>query len=276
MGETLETVAVGDLEIHYQRGPRPATADGPPVLFLHGLGSSHEDWRGLRDDVAAHRDVILPDARLHGATRERAGVARPRFSVAQLARDAAGLCAALGLERVDVVGLSMGGMTALQLAVDFPALVNRLVVVNAGPELRPHTAGEVMALAIRAVLTITVGPRRLAPIVVKRLFPKPEQQALREEVQARIERNPHGAYRRASLGLMGFSVRDRLTTIRCPTLIVTGDRDYTSVESKRIWAADIPEHRFVVVEDSGHATPGDQPEALRTAIEQFWAETAAS
>jgi pimeloyl-ACP methyl ester carboxylesterase len=163
----------------------------------------------------------------------------------------------------------MGGMIGLQLSLDRPDLVKRLVVLNSGPEVVPRGVTQWLQMAVRFVVTLLFGPRRLAPLVAKKLFPFPHQQALRDEVQTRIAANDPWAYLRASWGLLGWSVVQRLSSLRLPVLVISGDRDYTPIEQKRAWMAHISGARLEVVADSGHATPGDQPEALTALLVPF-------
>ncbi len=94
-------------------------------------------------------------------------------------------------------------MIALQLAVDRPELVKSLVIVNSGPAMMPKGLSQWAWIAVRFAITMVFGPQRLAPIVARKLFPKPEQQAPRDEVSARIAANNPSAYARASRGLLG-------------------------------------------------------------------------
>jgi len=247
------------ISIHYER-----FGSGPPLLLLHGLGSSGEDWRLVAPSLHGFT-IYVPDTRGHGRTSRPDG----RYDVPLFAEDLAAFCDVLGIEGAHVVGLSMGGMIGLQLALDRPELVKSLVVVNSGPAMVPKGFSQWALIALRFIITFLAGPKRLAPIVAKKLFPKPEQQGLRDEVTARIAANDPSAYRRASVGLLGWSVVDRLDTLRLPVLAVSGDRDYTPVADKQAWVARIAGARLEVIADSGHATPGDQPAALAAVIAAF-------
>ena len=97
------------------------------------------------------------------------------FSLVGFARALAAGMRELGLAPADAGGLSLGGMTGLQLALDAPD-----VVVNASASLVPTTLRERLLLAVRSAVTRTLGPRGVARLVVRRLFPEPGQAALRE------------------------------------------------------------------------------------------------
>ncbi len=239
---------------------------GQPVLMLHGLGSSGADWDRVIPGLAAEPyRLIVPDTRGHGRSDKPDGA----YGVALFAADIAALCDAMNLEKLHVVGLSMGGMIAFQLAVTRPDLVRSLTIVNSGPDMVPRTLKMKLALGFRLFLTRTLGPRRLAKWVVKRLFPKPEQKALRAELGDRLGANDPDVYLRSTRGLMGWTVLNRLAEISCPVLILASDRDYTPVAMKRDYAARLQNAQVVVIEDSGHASPADQPQKVIAALIPF-------
>jgi 3-oxoadipate enol-lactonase len=100
---------------------------GPAVLFVHGMGLDQRMWRPQAGTVsAAGRRVITYDLRGHG----RSGVPRSGYRVVDLAEEAIGLLDVLGLERADVVGLSLGGSVAARLAVRRPERVRSVTVIG--------------------------------------------------------------------------------------------------------------------------------------------------
>ena len=101
---------------------------GPPLILLHGAYMTAEMMAPLAVGLAATRQVIVPEMQAHGRT---ADADRP-ITYEQMADDTAALARHLGFEQADVVGYSMGGGTALQLAIRHPGLVRRLVVASAG------------------------------------------------------------------------------------------------------------------------------------------------
>jgi pimeloyl-ACP methyl ester carboxylesterase len=115
--------SVNDLQMYYE-----IHGDGPPLLLLHGAYMNAEAMQPLTDGLAGIRRVIVADSQGHGRT---ADADRP-LTYEQMADDAAALLRELGHEQADVVGYSMGGATALRLAIQHPELVRRLVVISAG------------------------------------------------------------------------------------------------------------------------------------------------
>ncbi len=102
--------------------------EGPPLLVLHGLFGSGVNWRSIARGLARCRTVHLLDARNHGASPHH-----PHMDYPALARDVAAFMDREGIARADVIGHSMGGKTAMRLALDAPDRVARLMVVDIAP-----------------------------------------------------------------------------------------------------------------------------------------------
>jgi pimeloyl-ACP methyl ester carboxylesterase len=251
---------VGDVELYYE-----TAGQGPPIVFIHGLGSSTRDWDRQVEYFSKHFRVIVFDVRGHGRSDRPSGP----YSVPLFARDTAELIRSLEGAPAHVVGVSMGGMIGLQLAIDSPELVSSLVVVNAGPEVVPRTIKERLMILQRFLIVRLLGMRRMALVLAPRLFPKPEQEGLRHVFVERWAANDRRAYLDALRAVVGWSVRDRLTDIGCPVLVVAADQDYTPVEQKAAFVAEMRAAELVVIEDSRHATPIERPHEFNDAVAAF-------
>jgi pimeloyl-ACP methyl ester carboxylesterase len=259
----MPSLTLPDAELHYE-----TDGAGPPLVLLHGLGGSSADWA---PQVAAFRDrfrVITVDTRGCGRSRASAHPHGP-FTLAQLAADLQALLEHLDAPPAHVLGWSMGGMIALQLAVDAPQRVRSLVIVNSGPDWTPKTELQRVALQMRGVVTALVGPGAMARVLAPRLFPRPEQAALRRQYVDRMQRNDKRTYAALLSAFLGWSVADRLPTLTAPTLVVASDGDYTSVESKEAWARTMPDAELVVLRDARHALPLEAPDRLNAAVATF-------
>lgn len=129
MTPTTGHAPVGDLNIYYEVHGDPSPSGLPPVLLLHGgLFDIDLQFGGILPGLAADRQVVAMDLQGHGGSND---VDRP-LRRADLARDAVGLLDHLGIGRVDVVGYSLGGWVATELAVQHPDRVRRLVTSSAG------------------------------------------------------------------------------------------------------------------------------------------------
>lgn len=237
---------------------------GSPVLLIHGLGGGRNDWHPQIPALDGYR-VIRYDLRGHGSSEKPRG----EYSLSSLGDDAAELIRKLEVGPVHVVGLSLGGMVAFQLAVDWPDLVRSLTIVNSGPEVIPKTVKERVTLGVRLGLTWALGPRLLGKMLARRLFPKQEQRPLRDRFTAQMARNDRQAYLATTRAILGWSVAKRLEEIVCPVLVVSGDRDYTPVERKQEYVRRLRDAELVVIPDSGHATPLDRSREFNQQLVRF-------
>ena len=241
---------------------------GEPVLLVHGLGSSIQDWEYQIPHLLLQHRVIAIDLRGHG----RSAKPRGRYSIAGFAADVAALIEHLRLPPVHLVGISMGGMVGFQLGVDRPELLRSLCIVNSAPEVKARSAADWWMLAKRWSLSRLLSMRVIGKGLGRILFPHPEQAELRAKVEQRWPQNDKRAYLASLDAIIGWGVRERLAAIRCPTLVVSGDRDYTPVADKQAYVAELPNARLVVIERSRHATPMDQPQRFNAVLDEFLAQ----
>jgi 3-oxoadipate enol-lactonase len=256
----MPVLPLRDINLYYE-----IAGQGDPVVFIHGLGSSARDWEYQVPFFAPRYRVVVFDVRGHGRSDKPPGP----YSVPLFAQDAAALIRALEAAPAHVVGISMGGMIALQLAVDEPALVRSLVVVNSGPELVVRTFRERLMILQRFLIVRLLGMRKMGEVLSQRLFPRPDQAPLRQMFVERWAENDPRAYREAMRALVGWSVADRLGDIRCPTLVIASDQDYTPVSAKEAYVARMPNARLVVIPDAHHAVTVERPEEFNQVLLDF-------
>lgn len=240
---------------------------GAPLLLLHGLGSSARDWELQIPAWSPHYRLLAWDARGHGRSAKPPGPS----SVPQMAADAAGLLRALNAAPAHVVGISMGGMTGLQLALDAPALVRSVTAINAPVDLVPRTMQQHWMLWQRLMIVRLFGMRGVGRFLAKRLFPHSEQAALRDVFVQRWQENDKRAYLAAMRGLVGWSVQERLHTIGCPVQFLIADQDPTPVTMIETAAARIPKAQVTVIGNSRHGSTADQPDFVNAAVLRFLA-----
>jgi 3-oxoadipate enol-lactonase len=238
---------------------------GSPLLLVHGLGSSCQDWEYQIPALSAHYRVIAMDVRGHG----RSDKPKERYSIPGFAADIEALIEHLQLGPVHLVGLSMGGMIGFQLAVDHPPLLKSLCIVNSAPQVKVRGANDVLQWAKRWGLGRLLSMSTIGKGLGQNLFPKPEQADLRRKIAERWGRNDKRAYLASFDAIVGWGVQERLSRISCPTLIISADRDYTPVTLKEEYVRLIQGARLVVIKDSRHATPLDQPDEFNRTLLEF-------
>nr|WP_298140978.1 alpha/beta hydrolase [uncultured Pseudomonas sp.] len=256
-------------QLHYEEyGPAEEKPQDAPVLLVHGLGSSTRDWEYQIPALASHYRVIVVDVRGHG----RSDKPRERYSIAGFAADLAALIEYLQLRPVHLVGISMGGMIGFQLGVDRPELLKSLCIVNSGPEVKAKRPADYLEIVKRWTLSRLFSLDTIAKGLGRLLFPKPEQVELRRKIEERWPLNDKRAYLASLDAIIGWGVRERLARITCPTLVITGDHDYTPVAQKEAYVKELPNARLLVIEDSRHGTPMDQSECFNSSLLAFLAE----
>jgi 3-oxoadipate enol-lactonase len=231
----------------------PADPEGT-VLLLCGIGAKRQGWyrqlpvlgRRFRTIALDYRDVGDSDP------------ATEPFSIGDLADDVAALAGELGIESASLVGISMGGFIALELALSHPELVDRLVLVvtSAGGATHVSTSPEVMRALMPDETDVESGDgaRRVCSLVAAPGFAQSHPEAIEEFVEIALH-NPmrRDAYLRQLEACRAHDVAERLVSIEAPTLVLHGDVDpLVRIENGRLLAERIPGARLTVYEDVGH------------------------
>jgi 2-succinyl-6-hydroxy-2,4-cyclohexadiene-1-carboxylate synthase len=264
-----------------REGSEPGTAyalnvevrgEGPPVVVLHGFTGSAAD-APLAGPLSARHTVIAIDAPGHGASDRPKAL--DHYRMAQAADDAVAALRALGHERADWLGYSMGGRWALAIAAAHPEAVARLALIGASPgiaspEERAARVASDEALAQRILrdgIAAFVDYWQDIPLFAS-------QKALPEAVRARVR---EGRLRNDAFGLaqslrgMGAGAQeplfDALPRMTCPALILAGEWDTKYVAIGEAMAGTMPDARFVRIPNAGHAAHLENPEACLAAIE---------
>ncbi len=259
----MPTLHVNDVNLYYE-----VTGKGQPLVFIHGLGSSTQDWGFQTAEFSKHYQVITFDLRGFGKSDKP----KTPYSMKLFAADTAGLLKGLGVSAAHVVGLSLGGSVAFQLAVDAPELVKTLTIVNSGPALVLRSFKDRIAVYSRFLIVRLLGMRKMGEMIFKKLLPNPQDTEMRERVIARFAQNDQAAYLNTMRAYIGWSVLDRIGGIGCPTLVIASDQDYTPVALKEMYVKLMPNARLVVLEDSRHAVPAEHPQKFNAVLAEFLAK----
>ncbi len=245
--------------------PLAFAASDRPIVFLHGMGSNGRDWKYQIEHFREHSPVVTIDLRGHGNSAGHDG----EFSIPQFRDDVVYTLDHLGIQQAHLVGLSLGGAVAADVGLEYPGRVASLTLVNAPMELKPHSLKDFVMGVQRLSMALFCSRAYLAKVMGAKLFPKPEQESLRQSLADSFEELHRWAYIRTLFSLARLNLRDRLEELRMPTLVISGDRDYWPVAEKQADAQRIPQGSFVLIEDSGHATPADQPARFNDQLANF-------
>jgi 3-oxoadipate enol-lactonase len=239
---------------------------GAPVVLLHPFPFARGIWAGLTEDLALRHRVITVDARGFGESP----LGEKGYAIADLADDLAALLDELGIERAAVLGMSMGGYTALAFAVRHPARLTALVLCDTRAAADSNETRKARDGAIGRIRATGSGPY-LDGSLARLLSPaaSPELVAF---LRARAETRP------ASLIAGIEALRDRvdrtneLDAIRVPTLAIRGgDDQVTPADDMQRMAAAIPGATFVTLPGAGHLSHIEAPDGFEQALTAFLA-----
>jgi pimeloyl-ACP methyl ester carboxylesterase len=254
--------------------------DGPPLVFVHGLSGSWQNWLEQVPVLAREHRVVTLDLPGFGCSPMPAG----EISISRYARLLDGLLDQLGIDAAAVVGNSMGGFVAAELAIAFPRRVERLVLISAAgistyADRRTASALPTLRRAERILAASAAWLASRSDTVARRA-------RLREATLALVVRHPgrlpaplaaeqlRGAgkpgFLQALESILDYDFRDRLPEIACPTLIVWGDGDrLINVRDGDVFAELIGGSRLVVFEDTGHMAMLERPAAFNSLLKDF-------
>ena len=236
----MSTAKVGTNELYYE-----THGDGDPLLLIMGLAADSTAWLFQIPEFARHYRTITFDNRGVGRSSKPPGP----YTIHEMADDAAGLMDALGVERAHVVGVSMGGMIAQELALRHPARVRGLVLACTFPEPDAEAerqrafsiarfGGHVSATGETEIDVSAIDPLAFFQHIVPRVF---NQSFIDRELPKLMQifggALQYGFSLEAILGqvhaVMGHKATDRLHHIAAPTLVITGDADLSNKTSDK-------------------------------------------
>jgi pimeloyl-ACP methyl ester carboxylesterase len=275
--------------IHGYRRAYRIGGSGPPLLLLHGIGDSSETWADVIEPLARRFTVIAPDLLGHGESD------RPRadYAIGAYACGMRDLISSLDIERVSVLGHSLGGGIAMQFAYQFPERCERLVIVGSGglgrsvhPLLRAAAAPGaelVMPLVTQPAMRWLI--RHATPVV--RHAPGVGLGPDTDYVIHRFDGLSSGRARSAFLRTLraGVDSRGQVVTMldRCylasglPTMIMWGERDRI-IPVRHAHAAHraLPGSQLEIFANSGHFPHHDEPDRFANVVKHFLSSTPAS
>jgi 3-oxoadipate enol-lactonase len=241
-----------------------AVGSGPPLVLVHGLGYARWGWGSVVPPLAERFRVVLLDNRGTGESDVPPGP----YTARVMAEDVVRVLDEAEIERGHVVGTSLGGMVAQELALGWPERVEKLVLActtPGGPNAYPLPAQTLALMAEAPLLPPDVALRRF----VENALAGPEH--VDEITQLRLANPPDlaGWAAQAAAGA-AFDAFDRLGEIEAPTLVLHGTKD-TVVDPRNapILAERIPDARLELFPDCGHLFFWEQPERFVELVGEF-------
>jgi pimeloyl-ACP methyl ester carboxylesterase len=288
---SIRVPASGGLSLHVLEWSR----EGVPLLFVHGFGNEAHVWDDLAPAVAPYYRTLALDLRGHGdSDRDPEARYDYEFHVADLES----VTGALGIERLVLVGHSLGGRIAMLFAGRHPERMAGLVIVDSAPELDPRgtvriqldvqrggdggaaAAGDGPSFASEAEYRALLA--RNYPAAGREQLLRMARHGLRARADGRVEPKLDPAWFRGRLGAAESEMREReeritralweaLARVPCPALVIRGAAsDVVSADvADRMAEAALARGRLVVIPRAGHSVMVDNPEACRDALTAF-------
>jgi len=261
----MPKLKVNDIQMYYE-----AHGEGLPLVMIMGI-NGNADWWDPRmvQELSKNFKVIIFDNRGAGRT----DVSDREYTIKLFADDTAGLMNALGISEAHVLGLSMGGMIAQELVLNYPEKVRKLVLCSTlcgGTKSVPASEDVFrMFIADRSGLSLEEIFRREIPLLFTEGFIQNNPEFIELFIQ-RVLVAPISSrsFLRRLHALTKFDTHDRLPQIRTPTLILHGKRDIlVPPENGSILAEAIPNAKLVHFENSAHVLAEEMDKVLRTLLD---------
>jgi pimeloyl-ACP methyl ester carboxylesterase len=242
---------------------------GEPLLLIQGLGYGRGGWGPAPSLLARRFRVVRFDNRGFGDSEVTDGP----YTTAHLAEDAVAILDATDIEQAHVIGISLGGMIAQELALAAPERVRKLVLCSTtpgGPDSVPMPQQTVALMGRQP----KIDPKEAMQLFVENALSAEPPAGLVDEIVAYRMANPPdpaGWYAQASAGA-AHDAFARLGDIRVPTLVVHGTADnVVDARNAPLIADAIPNARLEVFEGVGHLLPWERPEQFVSLVEEFLA-----
>jgi pimeloyl-ACP methyl ester carboxylesterase len=259
---------------------------GVPFLLLHGFGNDAHIWDDFAPVLAPYYRTLALDLRGHGDSDRDP---EARYDYADHVRDLEALTRELAIERLVVLGHSLGGRVAMLFAGRHPERVAGLVVVDSGPELDPRGVVRIQVdmektgdASFSSVADYEAALARAYPAAAPSALARMARHGLRRREDGRFERKTDPAFHRrwaeadpnaaaAREQALSAAIWDSLKRTSCPSLVVRGAAsDVLSADvADRMVEEALPNARLAVVARAGHSVMTDNPEGFSEAVEGF-------
>lgn len=250
-----------DLQLYYTDNQKVSV---PVVIFIHGLGENADSWQNQVDFFAdkPYR-VITLDLRGHNRTND----GERSISIMQFAQDIADMCQLLHISKAHIVGLSMGGIIAQQLAISFPNLIQSLCLCNTACYASEEAKQK---LDDRITMINSHDMDFMANFIVTACLPEQYNQTVYDTAFNIFRKNRKLPYIEATKATFSIDFREDLPKVKAPTMILTGEFDKaTPIEAGKIIHSLIENSQMEIISGVGHLSKLENPEKFNEIIYNF-------
>ena len=235
----------------------------PTLLFINSIGTTRDLWRQQVPALVGTYRIIRYDARGHGSSSVPPGA----YTIEQLGRDALAILDAEDARQAHVCGISLGGLTGLWLAIHAPDRVASLIVANSAARI-----GTIESWNERIAMVRERGMQGAADMAIPRWFSQEftrRHEDLVERFRSMVAACPQAGYLGCCAALRDEDLRDAISRIHCPVLVVAGSIDVpTPPEGLRFIHQAIPGSKMLTL-DAAHLSNVEQAEAFTSAVMGF-------
>lgn len=240
---------------------------GPPVIILHGMFGFSDNWQTVAKALAAQHLVVTPDLRNHGRSPHV-----PTHSYPEMAEDLRSFMEAHWMFSADIIGHSMGGKVAMQLALTYPDMVERLVVVD----IDPGQAEDNHTSIFHALLGMDLSKMATRKQAEAYLSEHIQDTGTLQFLLKNITRKGDGSYAwKMNLPVLWDHFKDILAPVSGepfdkPTLFIRGSRsNYIKPEETTLIKTLFPQAEIITIEGAGHWVHADKPNEILSVLNNF-------
>jgi len=246
--------------------------EGPPLMILHGLFGSGDNWLSVAKELADTYRIYLPDLRNHGRSPWS-----ETFNYDAMSEDLLELMEANHIEQPVIIGHSMGGKMAMQFAVRFPRLLSKLIVVDIGPKYYPPHHQHILA-GLLSIDPTTLQSRQQADVLLAQHVPERSvRQFLLKSLYRTEDPAPAPSFAwRLNLPVIAQAIENvgeaisSETAVELPALFLRGGQsDYVKEEDMKLIRRIFPQAHLDTIAEAGHWLQAEQPQQFLEKVKQF-------
>jgi esterase len=251
------------MQLHYQT----YGSSGPPLIILHGLFGMLDNWHTVSKMLGAHFEVLALDQRNHGRSPHSR-----EFSYAVMAEDVSEFIHQRGISSANLLGHSMGGKTAMWVALRFPELISRLVVVDIAPRAYSTLHDAILDALTSVDLKHVTSRKEVDGMLSARI----SDQAVRQFLLKNLIRNEAGVFRwKMNLPILAMNYREVLTEVKTnapfpnPAMFIRSTKSSYINETDRVDIERLFPNSTIVDFDTGHWVHAEAPDMLSKTVMKF-------
>ncbi|MCX5701139.1 MAG: alpha/beta hydrolase [Candidatus Omnitrophica bacterium] len=261
----MSSIRINNIDCYYE-----IHGNGSPLILIAGLASDSQSWHPIIGSLTEYFKVVVFDNRGIGRTR----YPQESFQISTLALDTVCLLDELAIKKADILGHSMGGYIAQEIAIEYPERVNRLILANTCASTSQRNK-----LIFNSLLK-TLGNRKDYELFIRELFClifTVEYLSNKDNIESAVKSALHyhspvtpEGFKLQVEALSNFSSLDRLSKIKAATLLMAGRKDIVvTLEESQLLADKIPFVQTMYLENSAHSFQVEQPDLFVDCVVEF-------